>query len=69
MKNALKTESGFTLIEILIAAGLLGLLALVVSSLFFYAGKQQSRIQGRGAVFEFQQQLMLDLKIRPLPTP
>jgi len=62
-------ESGFTFVEIMIALGLFAMLALIVSSMLFYAGKQQNTIQRKGEVFEFQQQIMYDLRSRPLPSP
>ncbi len=62
-------ESGFTLVEIMIALGLTALLALAIASLFYSAGKQQTRIEARSNIFEFQQKLLMDIRTRPLPSP
>lgn len=63
------SESGFTFVEIMIALGLFALLALMVSSMIFYAGKQQQRIQTRGTLFEWQQGIQYNLRSQPLPVP
>jgi len=64
-----RNDAGFTFVEIMIALGLFALLALMISSMLFYAGKQQQRIQSRGTVFEWQQSLQYNLRSQPLPAP
>lgn len=65
----LRNQSGFTFIEIMIAFALFAFLIIVITSMMFYGGKQQNLIQRRGELFQFQQQLMLDLRAKPLPSP
>lgn len=62
-------DAGFTFVEIMIALGLFALLGLMVSSMLFYAGKQQKKIESRGNIFEWQQGLQYNLRSLPLPTP
>lgn len=69
LKKKTQQEAGFTFVEIMIALGLFALLALMVSAMLSYAGKQQQRIQSRGNIFEWQQGLQYNLRSLPLPAP
>lgn len=62
-------EKGFTLVEIVIASGLVAVLALLISSLFYSAGRQNSALQNRGQAWDFTQEASFTLKTKPLPTP
>lgn len=61
-------ESGMTLVEVLIAAGLTIIIALAVSSLFVEMTRQQEQTKEKADIFSMQQQLTYDLKYKPLPT-
>lgn len=56
------------MIEIIIALGLLAVLALMVSSLLFKAGQHNKQIEGRGDAWDFTQGIGLTLKTKTLPT-
>ena len=61
-------EAGFTIVEIMIASGILLVLALAISSMLYNASSQQTRIEERSKNADFLQGTALDLRLNPVPT-
>lgn len=59
-------ESGFSLVEVMIAGAIMTVLALAITTLMFSMGKQQNTTKEKADWYEFQQQLTSDLKSKPL---
>lgn len=68
MHTSVKSQSGFTLVEILIAAAIMMVLALLISSMLFNAQTSQKRLEDRAGNAETVQGAALDLRLRPIPT-
>jgi len=63
------SESGLTIVEIVVASAILLVLALTMSTMLFNSQKQMTKIQDRAERADFIQGAALDLRLRPVPTP
>jgi type II secretory pathway component PulJ len=65
---ARRYADGFTIIEVMIAAGLLAVVSLMIASIMTMATKQQKQIVDRASQTEMVQATALDLRLHPVPT-
>lgn len=59
-------ESGFSLIEVMIASGILLVVAFAVTSMLFQMNKEQNRTKDKADLYGLQQQLTYDLRYKPI---
>lgn|GEM_PF-2116613 len=64
-----RNESGFTIVEIMIASAILMVLAFAISTMLFNSSKQQSKVEDRSNRADFIQGTALDLRLKPVATP
>jgi Tfp pilus assembly protein PilV len=69
MRIVRSNESGFTLIEIMISAGITFVLAYAVATVITSTNKQESSIRLKQEMFNYQQTMRYERKIIPPPTP
>ncbi len=62
----LKSEAGFTIVEIMIASAILLVLSLMIASMMFNSQKSQGKIEKRAADAALVQGVALDLRLKPV---
>lgn len=65
----LSKSDGFTLVEIIVASGILMVLALLISSMLYNSNKHQAKLEQRARDVDFLQNTALNLRMNPIPTP
>lgn len=64
-----KASDGFTIVEIMIASGILMVLALLISTMLVNSNKQQKRLEQRASDADLVQNIALNLRLHPIPSP
>lgn len=59
-------ESGFSLIEVMIASGILLVVAFAITSMLTQMNTEQNRTKDKADLYGIQQQLTYDLRYKPL---
>ncbi len=61
--------SGYTLVEIIVASGILMVLAVVISSMLYNSNKQQTKLEQRSRDADFLQNAAINVRMHPIPVP